>query len=111
MADRDDPDFLHARCPLTGVTAKGVATWVLMAERRFGGEIVPMDGAPLEVQIARAADNVRRLVAIACARRPDNAFLQDAREAVEASDVFCVAVSLSADELEQRWARRHAGSD
>ncbi|GAA4884881.1 hypothetical protein [Actinomycetospora straminea] len=111
MTDRDDPDFLHARCPLTGVTARGVATWVLMAERRFGGEIVPMDGAPLEEQIARAADNVRRLIAIAGARRPDNVFLQDAREAVEASDLFCVAVALSADELESRVARRAAAAD
>lgn len=111
MADRDDPDFLHARCPLTGITARGVATWMLMSASRFGGEIVPVGGVPVDEQIARASDNVRRLIAIACARRPDNAFLQDARVAVEASDLFCVAVSLSADELEQRWAEREAAPD
>ena len=108
MAD-DDPDFFRARCPWTGVTAKIVAAWMIVAERRFGGEIVPVaEAGTIDEQIARATDNVRRRIAIACARRPHDAVLEKSRVAVESSETFCVAVALSADELEARYARHRA---
>jgi hypothetical protein len=107
MEPDDEPSFFRARCPLTGVRAKTVAMCVIAAQRHHGAEIVPVAGAPLEEQIARASDNVRRAVAMLCARHPAGTYLQRARTAVEASETFCVAVALSADEIEARRASRN----
>jgi hypothetical protein len=54
------------------------------------------------------ADNVRRLIALAAAWMPRSSYATRARIAVNASIDFCVAVSLSADELEARAARHRA---
>lgn len=107
----DDPSYLRARCPLTGVLAKHVAHLVLYAERHCGGEIVPLAGAPLEEQLVRNAENVRRLIALAHTRLPQSTYLARARATVNASIDFCVAVSLSVDELEARAARRRAAQN
>lgn len=110
MAGEDEPDFFRARCPLTGVRAKLVAHLVVFAERHCGGEIVPLAGLPLDEQLVQNADNVRRLIALA-ARMARSRYVTRARIAVNASIDFCVAVSLSADELEARAARRRAAQN
>jgi hypothetical protein len=97
---------MDARHPVTGSRAGNVANWVIIAQRVHGGENVPVGGRPLEEQIALAAENVRRLVAMAAAHRPDNPYLAKHGVAVESSAEFCVAVALSADEIEARAARR-----
>ncbi|WP_433784412.1 hypothetical protein ACQPX6_29720 [Actinomycetospora sp. CA-101289] len=111
MAGDDEPDFLRARCPLTGVRAKIVAHLVIFAERHCGGEIVPLAGLPLDEQLVLNADNVRRNIALAGARLPRSRTVTRARIAVNASIDFCVAVALSADELEARLARRRAAQN
>jgi hypothetical protein len=106
MAEADEPDFMTVRDPATGVQAKRVAVWVLLAERRWGGEVVPVAGRPLEEQLALTADNMRRMVAIAEAQRPGSTSVRKAVVAVEASVDFCVAVALSVDALQGRWYSR-----
>lgn len=102
----DDPTFFRARCPLTGARAKIVAHFVLLAEQQYGGEIVPVAGRPLEEQLALTADNMRRMIAMVAAHRPGLAYVERAQVAVDASVDFCVAVALSADEIQARARRR-----
>jgi hypothetical protein len=107
----DEPDFLRARCPLTDMSAMIVAHLVIFAERHCGGEIVPLAGLPLDEQLVQNADNVRRNIALAAARLPRSRTVAKARIAVNASIDFCVAVSLSADELEARAPWRRAAQN
>ena len=97
------PDFMSYRCPFTGTSARFVAVLVRHAERRLGAEIVPVGvGTTGEEQAQIAAGNVRRALGLVRAHGPEHERLERAWAAVHATTVFCVAVSLTVDALEQR---------
>jgi hypothetical protein len=103
----DDPDFLLAREPVADVGARTTAHVVLYAGRSLGGEVVPV-GTRRTPEEARgvAVDNVRRLVRMARVHSDERPLFVRMDQAVQRSETFCVAVSRSADLLEERRRAR-----
>ena len=110
----DERDYLTARDHLTGMSASTAARLIFHAELNLGGEVVPVAEAhTLDEQISRAVGNVRRLAALVEGRHPQWSSAQRLRAAVEASEMFCVAVSLSVAEIGSTpaWCRARERRD
>lgn len=104
MSERIDPTTY--RCLVTEVRAVPVAWMCRHAQRRFGGEVVPMNmDDDVAERVATTVSNVRRLLALWRNHWRPLELTERAWTAVHATSVFCLAVGMNLDRIEARYGR------